>query len=836
MSLQLNIESGDIVLFSRKCSRMLPLPAAICVSAKVSSWTVWDHVGIVVEHPETKELLFLEANIQGITAYPLIDRIKRTSANQIAVRKLHRIDDDNVNFQSLLWNTIQKYLAFQYNSSFSHMTAAAYASYTSHLSAYAKFHDKLFTLKQELQYINDFLNHEEESIPKQKQNFLADIEPQSPSFLSRFLSIRAEKLVEEIESAESTFQKLVHLRQAMNMKSKATSESSPALSQNEKLSKERFYCSQLVAQIFMDMGILSRVHRQAHEYVPADFSSSTMIQGLLPLNHGPDHDYHERHFSEQTTNDKDGKKPKYFFSPDYIISSPNTAIFLPVEKKRSDLNSGSNLTVIIPESKLSKYEKTSKKPNQSVASLSLHTGDTIRSSILSQYLEPQNTSSRLVRVEIEGEVLLRPMGAASVSQSGDTLVPPSVLLSGITTSRPSVAGKMKKKFAKFSSDKDVNSVASGTYTANVYVTQSESSKQDATAKDNEYDDDTVLSTMRAYEHHHSQQSNSDEKLSDDAFEVLALKASKIRFIYEENGTSTSSNSTSSNDTDYSESNSHEREHERKILRWKYIESLISLAWPTFHEANTSKEKTSATSLTSFANETESLYAMWQELIAYLPSFEVGTSAESIRVVADQKLAELRMFFAFICYWDDTIRHLQRQLDSISSHEKNENDGKWKSLVRNTADDLADMLMHLYVQHHKMSPVVTSHGAINSWKDSEHEDQEQLRRKEVITSRIEQILPRFLSSTNFPSNSSSSSESSSFGFGGLCLAGLTIPFFWTSSRVVKHTWYCSQRFHSYRPDAPVSRPTQGWTLNASLQFGMRGLKHRKIQYFLRKTFF
>eukprot|EP01040_Poterioochromonas_malhamensis_P021264 gene21264-25615_t len=110
-SVELDIECGDIVLFSRNCYRMPPLPAAICVSAKMSSWTVWDHVGIVVEHPDSHELLLLEANVQGITIYPLIDRLRRTSSTAVAVRKLHRLEDTgkNIDFPRALWDTAQKY-------------------------------------------------------------------------------------------------------------------------------------------------------------------------------------------------------------------------------------------------------------------------------------------------------------------------------------------------------------------------------------------------------------------------------------------------------------------------------------------------------------------------------------------------------------------------------------------------------------------------------------------------------------------------------------------------------------------------------------------------------
>ena len=56
------LDSGDIVLFNRRCLSMRPLAASVCGVAKLFSNSKWDHVGVVVKHPETGELFFLEAD------------------------------------------------------------------------------------------------------------------------------------------------------------------------------------------------------------------------------------------------------------------------------------------------------------------------------------------------------------------------------------------------------------------------------------------------------------------------------------------------------------------------------------------------------------------------------------------------------------------------------------------------------------------------------------------------------------------------------------------------------------------------------------------------------
>lgn len=882
-SVELDIECGDIVLFSRNCYRMPPLPAAICVSAKVSSWTVWDHVGIVVEHPDSHELLLLEANMQGITIYPLIDRLRRTSSTAVAVRKLHRMEETgkSIDFPRALWDTAQQYLKYQYNSSFAHMTAAAYASYTSHLSTYARLHDQLFTLKQELDYIYDYLNHEEDlakAIANQQATSFRDSPEQQAaaekqhSILGRSLLQRAAKLVNEIENIEQTFQKLVTLRQTIQQKSLpgmattagASSTLSPSSTNTQKGSEtsgqQRFYCSQLVAQVFMDMGVLSRVHRQPHEYVPADFSSSTKIQGLLPLNHGPDHDYHQQHM--QLTDD-DAKKPRYYFSPDYIIPSPNSANFtvrLPTADTVSnaqDANSvsGTKVSILVQPATIVTTAKSAAKNDisttatataTSVATLQLHTGDTIRSSILSQYLHPSASVASLVKIDIDGEVLLRPLPTntqrppsssapmtptppvepmAVVENTAITAVPPSVILTGTTTQNPSSSLSLFSSStvaaARLKLKKTLDSIPTSTSTSTTALDRTDATMVSTVAPaatphaHNDYDDDSVAMTLRAFDHHYrsdvSRGNDQDRATTTDDYELLALKASKVTFHYATT-TPLAPSSQESNDAVVAKTaqeqeqqrrhQRHQRLHEEKLLRWRYVESLVSLAWPTYLASQQQQQQQPSSTgggasgggvsssplsaagarlLPSFSigsdafdNDLEKWQALWQDLIAYLPPLPPvsSSSAGSLWMAGDIKsVTELRMFFAFVCFWDDTIRNLLVLLPSLlrsssssssssspssssvflqEMHRKAQ-DQRAARVMHHTAEDLADLLLHLY-DVHRSSSTATGTAASPSWVEQDATHLQYEHRRQVLIARIEQLLPQYLPTSSMMATS------------------------------------------------------------------------------------
>ena len=58
----LGVDSGDIILFNRKCSTMSLYGAMVCAGAKVLANSDYDHLGVVIRHANG-QLFVLEANV-----------------------------------------------------------------------------------------------------------------------------------------------------------------------------------------------------------------------------------------------------------------------------------------------------------------------------------------------------------------------------------------------------------------------------------------------------------------------------------------------------------------------------------------------------------------------------------------------------------------------------------------------------------------------------------------------------------------------------------------------------------------------------------------------------
>ena len=80
------LDTGDIILFSRQCNAMGVLGGALCFIAK--TFSVWDHVVAVVKDPKTNEPYALEVSFRGVKLLPVKDRIDHSKAPLIAVRYL----------------------------------------------------------------------------------------------------------------------------------------------------------------------------------------------------------------------------------------------------------------------------------------------------------------------------------------------------------------------------------------------------------------------------------------------------------------------------------------------------------------------------------------------------------------------------------------------------------------------------------------------------------------------------------------------------------------------------------------------------------------------------
>lgn len=213
------IEAGDIILFSRQCLMMPTIPAGICMAAKLTSFSPYDHVGIVVERVENneKKLFILEANMGGVTCLPLIDRLKLSKkSNLISVRKLINAHVVNPDYKNQLSLFVDSVINSGYNTSFESMTKALFSSYLS--------------LKRSDSRQINFGNGDD--------HFLLPARERSPT-----------------EMNFSDIDKKTDIA-------------------------EQYYCSQLVATALVSLGML-HPSKEPHLYIPSDFSSSSVSNGIL---------------------------------------------------------------------------------------------------------------------------------------------------------------------------------------------------------------------------------------------------------------------------------------------------------------------------------------------------------------------------------------------------------------------------------------------------------------------------------------------------------------------------------------------------------------------------
>lgn len=112
------IQTGDVLLLNRNCFRMKELYGiSLCFLNKVGSR--FDHAGLLLKlnedekkryleslhtvlHSSPSNTYVMEANIKGVTVYPLEERLARSSAHEIAFSSLHLEKDSELKRQKIL--------------------------------------------------------------------------------------------------------------------------------------------------------------------------------------------------------------------------------------------------------------------------------------------------------------------------------------------------------------------------------------------------------------------------------------------------------------------------------------------------------------------------------------------------------------------------------------------------------------------------------------------------------------------------------------------------------------------------------------------------------------
>jgi cAMP-dependent protein kinase regulator len=237
------LDSGDVVLFNRRCMSMSPQGAALCAVAKLLSNSRWDHVGIVVRHPTSKDLLFLEADFGGVKLRSLTERVRRSKSNEIAVRKLSIVRTDAM--RAKLYAFASRMLGRPYEIGTADFLMARVAD------PYSKSdRDRRHALLVEKRAAVHEIDRELRSVT---------LTPTSRRVLS-VERARVVKLIADLESA---------LIQELGAPNSAVQNAA------SKDDLSRVFCSELVAAAYQDIGLLDS-YPLAGGYNPKDFSSEQM--------------------------------------------------------------------------------------------------------------------------------------------------------------------------------------------------------------------------------------------------------------------------------------------------------------------------------------------------------------------------------------------------------------------------------------------------------------------------------------------------------------------------------------------------------------------------------
>ncbi|GJQ10180.1 hypothetical protein GpartN1_g1971.t1 [Galdieria partita] len=238
------LDSGDLVLFNRRCLSMSPYGALICGLSKLFSKSRWDHVGLIVRK-ENGNLFLLEANLSGVKLRPLEERLKRSHSHEIAIRRLSIVRTEA--FRQKLLDFVNHTINLPYETSTSSL-----------LSTIIDPVDK-----QERERLHALL------LEKKTQLNEIDLELKEgalTAFQRRSLQAERARVTGNLEALEARLNQI--------MKDKSPFEGKEDLN--------RVFCSELVAAAYQHLGLLDK-YPPAGGYAPKDFSSEQTNPAALLL-------------------------------------------------------------------------------------------------------------------------------------------------------------------------------------------------------------------------------------------------------------------------------------------------------------------------------------------------------------------------------------------------------------------------------------------------------------------------------------------------------------------------------------------------------------------------
>jgi hypothetical protein len=245
-----SLDTGDIVLFSRPCTRMGIFGGFLCFSTKLFHDTPWDHIGVVVRDSAGVNQLW-DAGFNGVQHYDLRERLLRSSANEIAVRRLQCSRDDT-NFRDVA----RAYMRDDIDN------RPYKVSNLQLMRVAVDFHPSKNERRQlyyELLCAEDAARELRAHLQQQQQ--------QQQQQVSALLRLLLQQRLQSVTAAAA------QLRAVLSSTDRSVLENSS--------DHDSLFCSELVAALYQKLGLLDAVYPSSNEFLPSDFASEHQINRVL---------------------------------------------------------------------------------------------------------------------------------------------------------------------------------------------------------------------------------------------------------------------------------------------------------------------------------------------------------------------------------------------------------------------------------------------------------------------------------------------------------------------------------------------------------------------------
>jgi len=238
-----HLDTGDLVLFNRRCGTMGPVGAAVCLAAKL--YGRYDHLGVVVREDEAEggRLMLIDAGFNGVQYVDLKERVRRSKSHDIAVRRLHHFTRTPA-LREAMRAYVEEVRGYQYKQSILQMVASG--------------------LVTPAQWRREMLYLEVRQWEERVQGLKRELGGSQP-----FSSLERRALDKALEEARR--QRLLALR--------ALEGAEVSVFENKEDMGSGLFCSELVAAAYQRLGLLS-AYPASNTYIPTDFASAKPVSVL----------------------------------------------------------------------------------------------------------------------------------------------------------------------------------------------------------------------------------------------------------------------------------------------------------------------------------------------------------------------------------------------------------------------------------------------------------------------------------------------------------------------------------------------------------------------------